>query len=139
MQRGNESEENTGQEREPNSETKNLPVERNLEHAREKVFGHLLEQIESPDRQQNTEQARQSRGQNALSEKLENNTGPGCAKGSANRNFLTSRREAGEEEIGHVRASNKKHTADGGEEGQEHGPLPTDQIFMKLHHAHAGL
>ena len=121
------------------SETEHVEIEIDLDHAREEIFRDLFQQVESPDREQNSENSGDPGGQDALGEKLEDDASAGRAERGADGDFFSPRGETGEQKIRDIRASDEQHAADGGEQREQHRPLRADQIFMERDHAHAGL
>ena len=108
VQRRNEPEHQASQERKTHGEAEHGQVERDFEHARDKVFRDFLEQIEPPDREEHAENSGDSSGQHALGQKLDNDTAAGGAERGSNGDFLATRGEAREEKIGHVRAGDEQ-------------------------------
>ena len=139
MQRGDKSKNYSGQKRYSNSETEDVPVERYLENARDKILGDFLEEIESPNCQQNSEHSRNSRDQHTLCQKLAYDTGASRPESCPNGDFLATRDETGEEQIGHVGTRHQKDTSNCSKESQQHRALTANQIFLKRHRAHPRL
>ena len=97
MQCGHEAENDAGNQRETDGEQQHVDVERNFAHARQEILRDFFQQIEPPDREEDTEDAGDRRGQHALGEKLENNPGARRAKRGTDGDFFSARDEAREQ------------------------------------------
>jgi MacB-like periplasmic core domain/FtsX-like permease family len=120
VQRRHETKDDPGYQGKADGKYEHVDVERDLANARQEILRDFLQQIETPDREQHSENTGDGSGQDAFRQELEDDSGPSGAERSPDCNFLPARREACQQKICDVRATDEEHATNRREKGQQH-------------------
>src|SRR5262249_29390305 len=96
----------------------------------------LAEDVDTPAREGQAEQAAEERKQYALREKQPRNAPATGAESGAQSHFLVALPSAREQEIGDVGAGDKQDEGDGAKENQQRGANSFHHIFLKVRGKH---
>ena len=135
LQRGPDSEEDAGRERQANRETEHAPVDAGINCGRHAGRDELQQRDDKPARGQETQRAAGKRQHDAFGQKLPDEPAAAGAECHPDRELARPRRGADQQEIRDVRARNEQHRADRADEHDERGPDGPRQILLERYGA----
>src|SRR6185295_5204000 len=122
LQRGNESEDQSGDERYAQGKSEHAAINSCLIETRNVGGRKRNQRAESPNREQQSHRAADHAQQNAFGEQLPNDPPAPRSEGQANRDFFFTHRGAREQQISDVRACDQQHKTDRAKQNQKRGP-----------------
>ena len=136
-ERGNEAEEERGQERHTGGEGGDARVEADLGEARKVRRAVGAQQIDTPEGDPDGGRAGEGREQQVLGEELAEDPAAAGADGGSDGELALAGAVAGEEEVGDVHAGDQDDEADRAEEDPQHRPDAADDPVLHGHEVQA--
>ena len=134
---GDESENDTGGERDEQGETEDRGVELNRADARNVLRDGLDQSFGSPLREKQPEPAAQTGEEHALGQELPDDAHAAGAHRGAQRDFLSASRGAREQKVRDVGVRNQQHADDRAEQDIQGGADVADHVFPQRPGSHA--
>ena len=131
---GKQTDRDSGDERDDDREDECHRIESDIDRARNEVGAGCDDDSQSDGREQQAERAAEYGHEHALRHELQHHVEPVRAERESRRNFLATRREPREQQVGDVRARDQQHAADRAEEHHVTPALLADRILEQRHH-----
>ena len=135
-ERRHEPEHHRRHQRSNGREHEDCRVDRNPFHSGKVLGTDGNQQIDPESGEEDAGHRRQTREQQALDEQLLNQARTAAAERGTHGKLAFARRRAHEQQVGHVRAGNQHHEADGTHQCQNHRLYVGDKVLVHRLHAH---
>ncbi len=134
--RGAESEEDAGRDRDGEREDQDAAVDRDRCRLGEAQRKNPDEQVEAPRRERHSQQSSRAREQDALGQQLTEDASAGGAEGDAQGDLAAPRERAGEQQVGDVGAGDQENERHRSEQGQQRRPGRVRQLPVERQQVH---